>query len=112
MNVCYINDTNAQREYLVKEAACCRMIWRGVAETVVLIDDDWALAKEEEFNRVVDEAVNVNNDDNNSKHQPLNSTKLWIPWLPPAPKSDNLHLDRVELIDNRFILEAESIING
>ena len=49
MNVCYNNDTNAQREYLVKEAACCRMNCRGVAETYnVIIDDDWALAKEEE----------------------------------------------------------------
>ena len=35
---------------LVKEAACCRMNCRGVAETnySIIIDDDWALAKEEE----------------------------------------------------------------
>ena len=34
---------------LVKEAACCRMNCRVVDETYnVIIDDDWALAKEEE----------------------------------------------------------------
>lgn len=45
---------------LVKEAACCRMNCRGVAETYnVIIDDDWALAKEEE----TDNNNDIGNDD-------------------------------------------------
>ena len=44
----------------------------------LLIDDNWALAKEEEINyRVVDEAVDnddCSNDDDDIKHQPLKST--------------------------------------
>jgi len=81
-----------------------------------LIDDNWASAKEEEINyRVVDEAVNnddSNNDDDDVKYQALNRTKWWSPWLPPAPKSDKTTPARVELIDKRFIFEAETTTNG
>jgi len=81
-------------------------VYRGVAE-IVVNDDDWALAKEEE-------TVNHDDSDNDDdiRHQPLKSTKWWSPWLPPAPKSDKMTLDRVELIDKRFIFALLTTTNG
>ena len=48
---------------LVKEAACCRMNCRGVDETNYsrIIDDNWAIAKEEETvvsNNGIDDDIN------------------------------------------------------
>ena len=52
------------------------------------------------------------NNDDDIKYQPLKSTKWWGQWLPPAPKSDKTTLDRVELIDKRFIFGLLTTTNG
>ena len=73
---------------VVKEAAADWTISNGAVATLLVAtlldepkvsllidDDDWALAKEEEINyRVVDEAVNNDDSNDDIKNQPLKST--------------------------------------
>lgn len=117
------DDTNAQHEYLFimersdndGEGASAtepniriegEYVNRGKAE-IVVNDEDWALAKEEE----VDDNDYVDNDDGDN--QPLKSTSWSIALIASGgSKSDNLPLARVELIDKRFIFGLLTTTNG
>ena len=98
---------------VVKEASADWTTSNGAVATLLnepkvslLIDDDWALAKEEETDNNGNDDVNINN-------QSLRSTIMeHSSCASGGSKSDKTTPSRVELIDKRFIFEAESTING
>ena len=120
-------DTNAEHEYLyimersdydVSEGGVAHWTDEPKVSLLYYIDDDWALAKEEEINNDRSEAEDVvsdnDDDDNIVNNQPLKSiNNVSIALLASGgPKSDNIPLDRVELIDKRLLFGLLTTTNG